>query len=169
MIHLTFLVGQLACTIARRFIYDIRGLDFFISGLPCFIKKELNQCTLQSRAFATIYRETCAGYLHSEVKVYYIVFFCKIPMRKSVFRQIGHYSASLFDHIVGSRFSFWDHLAWDIRHRQQYFVDFIFGRLQFLVDSLIVLFQRCHFGLYGLGLILFSFFHQSTDACSELV
>src|SRR5574344_170619 len=65
MIHLSFLVWQLSCSVTRILVYDKWRLNFKITALACLFKEECFQSTLQTSHFAYVNRESCTCYLNA--------------------------------------------------------------------------------------------------------
>ena len=84
MIHLTFLVGQLTCTITRSLVHYRWRHDLCIASLTSLIEEEVNQRALQTGSLADINRESSTCDLHTEVKVDEIVFLGEFPVGQGI-------------------------------------------------------------------------------------
>ena len=58
MVHLSFLIGQLACSVTGSCIYHCRRHDFQIASLAGFVQEEVDQCALQLCTFSFVNRES---------------------------------------------------------------------------------------------------------------
>ena len=103
MVHLTFFIGQLACSVTGSSIDHCRRHYFRIARLACLVQEEVDECALQLCAFAFVYGEAGTGNLDTQVKVYQVVFLGQFPVWKRIFGKFGFHTAHFFHHIA--RFS----------------------------------------------------------------
>ena len=106
MVHLTFLVGQLACSVTGSGINYCRRHDFQITGFAGFVQEEVDQRALQLRTFSFINRETGSCYLYAQVEIYQIIFFCQFPVRQCIFGEFGFHTAHFLYYIIFSTYTF---------------------------------------------------------------
>ncbi len=107
VVHLTFLVGQLAGTVAGSGVHHGGGHQFGIAGFPCLIEEEIDKSALQTGALADVYRKTGTGDFHTEVEVYQIVFFGKLPVGKLGGLQVQLPTVSVPSHSFRLLFTTW--------------------------------------------------------------
>ena len=169
MIHLSFLVRQLARTITGSSIHNCRRHNFRITGFTGFIQEEVNQRTLQLCTLSFVNRKTGTCDLHTQVKIDQVIFLCQFPMRQCVFRQFSFHTAHLFHLIVVSSHTFRNFIVRNIRDCIEQILH-IFGRLIHLsLDSFIGFLDLGNTLLGSFGLLFFTFFHQHTDGFRSLV
>ncbi len=73
VVHLAFLVGKLACTIAGSGIDHRGGHHLKVAGGTGFVEEEIDERALQTGTPADIYGEAGAGDFHAEVQVEEVV------------------------------------------------------------------------------------------------
>ena len=169
MIHLPFLVRQLARTITGSSIHNCRRHDFRITGFTGFIQEEVNQRTLQLRTLSLVNRETGTCDLHSQVKIDQVIFLCQFPMGQCVFRQFRFHTAHLFNLIIVSSHTFGHFVVRNIRDCIEQVLH-IFDRLiHFGLDSLVDFLDLSNTLLSNFGFLFFTFFHQHADGFRSLV
>ena len=84
VVHLTFLVGQLTCTITRSLVHYRWRHDLCIASLTSLIEEEVNQRALQTGSLADIDGEAGTRNLHTEVKVDEIIFLGEFPVGQGI-------------------------------------------------------------------------------------
>ena len=114
IVHLGFLVRELACTETRGSIDHNRRLDFFISGSSVVVQEEADEGSLEFGAFAFVYREACAGEFHTEVEIYDIEFLGEFPVRKSVLREFDFRTTHFHYLVIFCAFAWNDQVTWYI-------------------------------------------------------
>ena len=137
--------------------------------MPRLVEEELYQCTLQTRAFAYIERESGSGDLHSGLEVDYVVFAGEIPVGQRVFGEIGHYASGLLDHVVFCRPPFGYSVAGQVRHSEQEIADIVLACGETVLKSLGsgLEFGYTVFGLFGLFCL--PFFDKRDDRGCEIL
>ena len=106
MIHLTFFVGQLACTVTGSGINHRRRHYLGIAGFACFVQEEVDKRALKLCAFAFVHGKTCACNLNAQVKVYQVVLLGQFPMGERVFGKFGLHAAHFLYHVVVGAYAF---------------------------------------------------------------
>ena len=84
MIHLSFLVGQLSCTITGSLVYHRWWHDLCIASLVSLCQEEIDEGSLQLGTLTDIHRETGTGNLHTQVEVNKIVLLSKFPVGQGI-------------------------------------------------------------------------------------
>ena len=169
MVHLSFLVGQLARAVARVLVDDVGRLNLGIAGLASLVEEELDEGALQACSLANIYRETGAGNLHTQVKVDEVVFLCQIPVGHSALGQLRHLATgALHDVVLGGATLGYASIR-HIRHRKQNLGYLVLSGRHAVFNLLVGSLQCSHLGLYLLGLVALTLLHQGTDLGGHLV
>lgn len=118
---------------------------------------------------AEIYGEAGTGNLHAEVKIDEIIFLRKIPMRKGIFGQVGHRTAGLFDHIIGSRTAFGHHVAGDVGYIEEDVADVGLGLCESVGEGFLRLLEFGDTCLGLFGKVAFTGLHVGADCGGEAV
>ena len=84
MVHLSFLVGQLSCSVARSGVYNCWRHNLGISCLASLVEEEVYQSALQTCAFADIHGEAGTCYLNTQVEVDKVILLCQFPMGQGI-------------------------------------------------------------------------------------
>ena len=82
MIHLSFLVRQLACSITAGSVYYCRRHNLLVTGLAGFRQEKVDQGALQLGTFPAIYGETGSGNLYTQIEIYQVIFLGQFPVRE---------------------------------------------------------------------------------------
>ena len=82
VVHLSFLIGQLTCAVARLLVDDCRRHDLLVAGIGGFGEEEIDKGTLETSTQATIDRETCTRDLYTEVEVDEVEVLGELPVRQ---------------------------------------------------------------------------------------
>ena len=85
-------------------------------------------------------------------------------MGESVFGQLGHRTAGLFDHIVFGRCAEGHGLVGKVGYGQQELQLFVLALLQAVLQTFGLSFDAGHLGLGTFGLLLLALLHQRADA-----
>ena len=101
VVHLAFLVGELAGSEARGFVDHQRGHDFGISRRRVAVEKERDQRALQGRSLSLVHGEARSGQLHAQLEIDDVVFAGQLPVRERVGGQLGRRSSRPHDDVVG--------------------------------------------------------------------
>ena len=80
MIHLSFLIRKLTCSISTGFVNYNWGLNFTIAGCMCLVEEKINQCTLDLCAFPFVNRKSRAADFNAEIEIYDVIFLNQLPM-----------------------------------------------------------------------------------------
>ena len=86
VVHLPFLVGQLARAEARGFVDHDRRFHFEVAGPGVAVEEIVDQRTLQTGSLAFVDGESCARELDAQVEVDDVVFARQFPVGQRVFR-----------------------------------------------------------------------------------
>ena len=160
MIHLAFLVGQLAGAISAGFVHYVGRLYLQITALAGLVEEESLESALETCHLADIERETGAGNLDAEVKINQIIFLEQIPVARSVFGKFGH-GASFFDyHVVSGILAFGHVVVGYVRDGEQYVCHILLCLCHNLLQSLVGTFELGNLFLGRIGLVLLAVFHQ---------
>ena len=124
MIHLTFFIRKLSCSISGSCIYYCRRHDFHIARLTCFVQEEIDESTLQLCTFTFINREASSGDFYTEIEIDEVIFFCQFPMRKSIFGKLSLHTAYFFHYIIFGSYTFGNFIIGHIRNRIQQILKF---------------------------------------------
>ena len=103
MVHLAFLVRELARATTGVAVDEVRGDEFFISGGTGPVEDELDEGTLELGALAPVHGEACSGDFHAGLEVDETVLIGQFPMRLGRIAQIGFGAFFIDDFVVGVR------------------------------------------------------------------
>ena len=117
MIHLSFLVRKLTGTETGSLIYHYRWLDLKITCICVVVKEEVDEGPLKPCTLALVYRETSSCKLHTKVKVNDVKLLCEFPVRKAVLSKLRNLVTGLDNDIILCSLSFRNHVARDIRKK----------------------------------------------------
>ena len=129
----------------------------------------MDERALKFRSLAEIDWETGAGDFHTELEVNQIVFLCKFPVGKGVFRKVGHLTACLFYHVVLGCLAFRHHCARGVWNGEKNLGDFVGGAFHLFLNGFVGGFEFCHLCLYAFCLVFLARLHQRSDLCGEFV
>ena len=160
VVHLSLLVGELSCAVARCCVDHIGRFYLKVTCLVGLVEEELDEGALQACSFTDIYRESGAGDFHTQVEVDEVVFFSEIPVGEGVFTEFRHRAAGFLHHIVSCRCAAWHHGAGEVGDCHKQVVLLLFGLGELLCDSALCLFKTCHLAFGLLGFLAFAFFHK---------
>ena len=169
MIHLSFLIGKLTCTKTGSSIYHCRRHNLHISGFTCFIQEEVDQGTLQPGTLSFINREACSCDLHTQVKVYQVIFLCQFPMGQRIFRQFCFHTAHFLHHIIFCTHTFRHFIVRDIRNRIKQILHFFRSLIHFSLDPLADFLDIGNTLFSSLSFFFLALFHQATDSFRQRV
>ena len=100
VIHLSLLVGKLACAVARCLVNHKRRLHFQIAALASLVEEESLESTLQTCHLADVYGESGSGDFHAEVEIDEVELLAEVPVAERVFGKVGDYTTLFHHHIV---------------------------------------------------------------------
>ena len=163
MIHLTFFVGELTGTVTGIFVNNRRRLHFTISGFRCLIEEEIDESTLESRAFSRINRETCSGNFYTQIKINQPIFLGKLPMWKRILGQRFFRTTHFFNNIVIGILAFGNFLIRNVWNCEQNAFHFVSSSTHYAVQLLWLFFFSSYFCLCSLRFLTFSLTHQRTN------
>ena len=177
MIHLTLLVGQLACAVARSGIHHRGRHDFRVARLAGLVEEEVDECALQTGSIADIYGESCTGNLHAQVEVDEVVFLGQFPVGQGILDvQVGvhvpvahgvaltAFAQVRLHHVVvlGAR-ALGHFVVGYVGDGAEQGGHVFFGLLHLLFQLLVGLLHFRNLLLDGVGLVFLSFLHQSAN------
>ena len=145
VIHLAFLVGQLARTVTRSLVYHMRRLYLGISGGSVAVQEKVYQSPLKPRAFSLVHGEACSGYLHTEFKVDYIIFLGQFPVRHSSFEEFGNGTFGKHFLIVFRAEPLHHQFVRHVRYEVQQVLKFFFSSREPFFEFLRLSLERCRF------------------------
>ena len=180
MVHLSLLVGQLTSTITAGSIHHRGRHDLLVTGRACLVQEEVDKSTLQTGTKATVNRETCTGNLHTQVKVYQVVFLAqfpvwqhlalcgwvRIPVAHGVLSLHTLFQVGLHHPVVLSTFALGHLVVGDVGYLAEFCCQFLFGILHVGLQGLVGGLYLRYLGLHGLSLVLLALLHQAANLCS---
>ena len=183
VIHLTFLVGQLACAIARCSVNYRRRHYLRVATLAGFVEEEVNECALQTSTFTDVDGETGTRNLHSEVKVDEVVFLGQLPMGKGIVNtQLGIHvpiahsvllrallQVALHDAVVLGSMAFRHLVIRNVRNLAKQGCEFLLGAIHKFLQVLVLLLEVGYLQLYLFGLVALALLHERTNLSSQLL
>ena len=93
VVHLAFLVRQLAGTKTGGGVHHHGRLNLFVTGSGVAVQEIVDKGALEFGSLAFVHRETGAGDLYTQVEVYDIVLFGQFPVREGTFGELGLFAA----------------------------------------------------------------------------
>ena len=182
VVHLSFLVGQLACAVSAVGVNDCGRHNLFIASLACLVQEEVDERSLQLCALAAVNGEAGSADLHAQVKVNQVIFLSQFPVGELVFRFLGNNGpvahrvsflalakVALYNQILFRAFSFGNKVVGYVGNGTQQAHHFFFCLGLLVFQLLVGLFQGCHLGLDLLGLFLQSLLHQRANLGGHLL
>ena len=183
MVHLTFLVRQLACAIARGSVDNCRRHDFGISALASLIEEEVDESTLQTCTLTDVYGESCTGNLHAQVEVDEVVLLGEFPVGQGIGNTQRRIDVPVADsvvtiallqvrlyHVIVFSGSTLGHLVVrNIGNLTKQTSHLVLRQVHRLLQLFVGLLHLRHLCLDSLGLVLLAFLHETANLCSHLL
>ena len=183
MVHLSLLVGQLACTVSAGGIHHGGRHHLLVSALACLVQEEVYQSTLESCTQATVHGEAGTGNLHAQVKVYQVVLLAQFPVGEECLVVIGvgipvaHLvhtrdallQVGLHHPVVLGAGTLWHLVVWYVGYLAEFRCQFLLGILHLGLQSLVGGLYFGHLGLHGLGLLLLALLHEAANLSRQFL
>ena len=169
VVHLAFLVGQLAGTKTGSGVHHHRRLHFLVAGCGVAVQEVVDEGALQLGAFAFIYRETGTGNLHAQVEVDDVVLLGQFPVGKCVLGEVHLGAAHLHHQVVLGTLTLGYQVAGDVGQEHQLVLELLDGLVGLLEKGGGTLLDGGDFCLGGFGLGLLAFLHELADGGGSLL
>ena len=167
MVHLSFLVGQLAGAVARSGVHHCGGHHFRVARSACLVEEEVDEGALQAGTLAFVYGEACAGNLHTQVEVDDVILLGQFPVGQGVFGQFGLHAAHLYHEVVFGRSAFGHFVVGNVGDGVEQLLQVVCGLVHVGLQGLVGFLQFGHTALGGFGLVLLAFLHQLADGLGQ--
>ena len=183
VVHLSLLVGQLACAVARILVDNCRRHDLLIAGIGSFGEEEVDEGTLQTSAETTIDGESCTSNLDTEVEVDKVKVLGEfpvwqlgsrhlrvaVPIAYGILTEYALLKVGLDNPIVLGTSAFGHLVVGDIRNLAEHVVHLGLACGFLIVEILVDGLEFGNASLGSLGLVALAILHEHAYAFGETV
>ena len=169
MVHLPFLVGQLARAEARGFVDHDRRFHFEVAGPGVAVEEIVDQRTLQTGSLAFVDGESGAREFHAQVEVDDVVFACQFPMGQRVFGQLGIAFDQLHDEVILGGLAFGHDVGREIGQRDDRCLQLLLHVVRFGLQAVGFFLEVGDEALALLGFVAAALSHQRPDLLGGFV